>query len=108
MALLCSLAIGALAGCGFQPLYGQNGKGQAAAAKGTTLSDMAYVKVAAIPDRVGQLVHNHLRDRIHPRGMASRPVFRLSTTLSESREGLAYGIFGLIGLYFQSGAHFSV
>lgn len=90
LALLCSLAIGALAGCGFQPLYGQNGKGQAAAAKGTTLSDMAYVKVAAIPDRVGQLVHNHLRDRIHPKGTANRPVFRLSTTLSESREGLAF------------------
>ena len=87
--LLCGFTIVVVAGCGFQPLHGHKDKGRAAAT-GNTLSDMAYVRVAPIPDRVGQLVSNHLRDRMQPNGEARHPVFRLSTTLSENREGLAF------------------
>jgi len=90
VALLCALTLGAVTGCGFQPLHGHSDKGRAGSAAGSTLSDMAYVKVAPIADRVGQLVHNHLRERMQPRGAAARPVFRLTTTLSENREGLAF------------------
>ncbi len=56
---------------------------------GNTISDMAYVEVVPIGDRVGQSVRNQLLDLLHPRGMVDRPVFRLVVTLDESREGLA-------------------
>jgi len=78
---------GLVAGCGFQPLHGKR-PGTAANA-GDIISDMSYVTVVPIADRVGQLVRNQLLDLMHPRGMADRPVFRLVVTLVEIREGLA-------------------
>jgi LPS-assembly lipoprotein len=84
------LAFLGLGGCGFQPLYGgrdQNGSNQAA---GNTISDMAYVAVAPISDRVGQLVRNRLLERLHPRGKTGGTVFRLTVSLDESQEGLAF------------------
>jgi len=56
---LVALAVGALAlaGCGFQPLYGSN----TTTANGTRLSEaMASVEVTPIPGRVGQKVRNEL------------------------------------------------
>jgi len=56
---LVALAVGALAlaGCGFQPLYGSN----TTTANGTQLSEaMASVDVTPIPGRVGQKVRNEL------------------------------------------------
>ena len=56
---LVALAVGALAlaGCGFQPLYGSN----TTTANGTRLSEaMASVDVTPIPGRVGQKVRNEL------------------------------------------------
>ncbi len=78
---------GLVAGCDFQPLHGKH-SGTAANA-GDIISDMSYVTVVPIADRVGQLVRNQLLDLMHPRGMADRPVFRLIVTLVEIREGLA-------------------
>lgn len=75
-----------LANCGFQPLHGS----RAGPVLGSTVSDMVYVAVAAIPDRAGQLVRNELLDRLHAGGMAARPVFRLIVHLKESREGIAF------------------
>ena len=86
-ALMYGAVGGLLAGCGFQPLHSRRGK--SSNASGNILSDMAYVEVAPIADRVGQMVRNQLLDLLHPRGMMDRPVFRLVVTLVETQEGLA-------------------
>ena len=46
--------------------------------------------VPKIPGRAGQLVRNKLLDRLHIKGAADRPRFRLSVSLKESREGIAF------------------
>ena len=87
LAVLCGLTLlFLLANCGFQPLHGS----RAGPVAGSTVSDMSYVMVAAIPDRTGQLVRNNLLDRLHAGGMAAKPVFRLIVHLKESREGIAF------------------
>ncbi|MDA1097563.1 MAG: LPS assembly lipoprotein LptE [Proteobacteria bacterium] len=90
-ALIAAVLVGGLSGCGFQAMYGSRvGPARNAAANtGDVVSDMAYVDVAPIADRVGQLVRNRLLDLLHPDGMADVPVFRLTAVLSEAREGLA-------------------
>ena len=80
---------GLLAGCGFQPLHGVGNVAANGTAGVSVASDMAYVQVQPIADRVGQSVRNQLLDLLHPRGMSDRPVFRLVVTLKESRDGLA-------------------
>ena len=90
-ALIGAAVAGLLAGCGFQPLHGNraNLTRNTSLSGGNVISDMAYVEVAPIADRVGQSVRNQLLDLLHPRGMVDRPVFRLVVTLVERQEGLA-------------------
>lgn len=73
-----------LAGCGFAPLHGERGRA------GTTATDLAYVSVAPIPERSGQLVRNALLELLRKSGPQGRPVFRLDVQLAEAREGLAF------------------
>lgn len=80
---LAIAALVVLAGCGFRPLYGQR------AAGGSAATDMAMVAIAPIPDRLGQILHNDLRDRLNPRGQPSIPAYRLEIRLERVREGLA-------------------
>ena len=72
-----------LGACGFEPLYARD------AASGTGAQDLlARVRIAPIPDRVGQELHNLLRDRLNPRGQPSRPDYSLHISLSEQIEEL--------------------
>ena len=74
----------AVAGCGFQPLYGSGpGGGEPAA-----VPEMAAIEIAPIADRGGQLLHNELRDRLMPRGRPGSPRWRLDLTLNEARADL--------------------
>jgi LPS-assembly lipoprotein len=68
-----------LPGCGFQPLYGQSGPGQA-----STTDDLATVRVAPLEDRIGQQFHNMLIDRLNPRGQSSRPDYTLYVDLAKT------------------------
>ncbi len=78
--LLAALGLGA---CGFRPLYGT-------AADGTSsFDDLETVQIDPLPDRVGQQLHNLLRDRINPRGQPREPRYVLRISLSERREALA-------------------
>ena len=78
--LLAALGLGA---CGFRPLYGT-------AADGTSsFDDLETVQIAPLPDRVGQQLHNLLRDRINPRGQPRTPKYVLRITLQERSERLA-------------------
>ncbi|NVJ99297.1 MAG: hypothetical protein HWE25_14170 [Alphaproteobacteria bacterium] len=48
---------------------------------------LAGVEVAPIPDRLGQIMHNHLLDRLN---VAGRADYRLTVALDQSTQG--YGI----------------
>ena len=70
--------------CGFQPLYGEREHGL------ETLAALAAVRIAPIPDRIGQVVRNHLLDRLTPRGAPAAARYRLTVTLRKAKEGLAF------------------
>jgi LPS-assembly lipoprotein len=62
-AVLCVLA---LAGCGFEPLYGKTEYLQAADSTGAI--NRAAIDIANVPDREGQRLRNLLIDRLYVRG----------------------------------------
>ncbi|AIL13580.1 hypothetical protein IM40_08975 [Candidatus Paracaedimonas acanthamoebae] len=70
----------ALNGCGFQPLY----------APSTQANDkLAQIKIKPIPDRMGQVLHNHLLDILTPYGEPKNPEYILKVTVKEQRTDLA-------------------
>ena len=68
-----------LTGCGFQPLYAKRGN------ESSTSLDLASVQVDPLPDRVGQQMHNYLRDRLNPHGQPVSPSYRLRVEITESK-----------------------
>ena len=75
LALILASAL-ALAGCGLRPLYAGGSDGAVA----TTLQS---VSVAPIPGRVGWLVYNNLRERLHRGSEAPEPLYRLEVELDD-------------------------
>ena len=71
-----------LAACGFEPLYGR-------AADKDVPADFALIQIEPIKDRVGQMLHNQLRDAINPRGTPAKPRYVLKVTLTESVQDTA-------------------
>ena len=71
-----ALALGALAACGFQPLHARGGADGASA-------DLAAIQIEPIKDRVGQMMHNRLRDALNPNGLPAKPRYYLKVTLAE-------------------------
>lgn len=77
----------ALAGCGFQPLYGT---------RPANLSDrpmnqaLARIETGIIPDRTGALLRGFLQAGLTPKGVDGVPGFRLSVELAESEEEVAF------------------
>lgn len=49
---------------------------------------LAAVRIAPLPDRIGQQMHNFLRDRLNPSGQPRDPAYVLSVSLSEAIEEL--------------------
>ena len=84
-AVLLLLVSGALllSGCGFRPLYGRTSE-----AALSPVEEMAAIRIAPLPDRIGQLMHNLLRDRLNPRGQPAKPAYLLNVTLNEWRREL--------------------
>ena len=71
LALLAFLALTApLAGCGWQPLYGQS---KDTGVAGSAAQQMAQIHINPIADRVGQQLYNMLRDRMNPQGVPQNP-----------------------------------
>jgi LPS-assembly lipoprotein len=81
-AFLVGLAL-ALSACGFRPLYG-GAEGQAM----SPVDHMAAIRISPLPDRIGQQMHNLLRDRLNPTGQPREPVYSLGIRLAESRSEL--------------------
>lgn len=73
-----------LTACGFRPLYGPQGGYDA------SLAELASVRVLPIPDRIGQVLHNNLLDRLTPRGAPLNPRYRLAVSMAKQKEGLAF------------------
>ena len=48
------------------------------------MADLAAVRIEPLQDRVGQQMHNFLRDRLNPTGQPVSPSYRLRVTLVES------------------------
>ena len=78
-ALFAGLAALALAGCGFQPLYGGTTAG------GAKLAEvMAAVEIAPIPGRVGQKLRNELIFTNTGGGYAAPTRYKLDIAIKES------------------------
>jgi LPS-assembly lipoprotein len=79
----------ALAGCGFEPLYGERGS--------ATQADLSQVRIATIQDvpdpfgrtaavaRGAQELRNFLLDRVTPRGAPRAALYELRASLAESK-----------------------
>lgn len=78
------LALGPV-GCGFQPIYARSG-GEASSPMAAQLES---VRVAAIPDRMGQMLRNNLVNTLSPRGEPASPAYVLAVDINETNHGLA-------------------
>ena len=73
---LLSLAPPGLSGCGFEPLYGRQAD--------TPITDaFARIRIQPIANRSGQILRNHLYDRLQPRGEIGPIAYTLSVRLDE-------------------------
>jgi LPS-assembly lipoprotein len=82
--ILAALALAGLAGgCGFHPLYGDNGT------TAGTKEELATIYVDPIPNRLGYEMRNQLIDLFDSSGRASHDSFRLHVTIGEKSEGVA-------------------
>ncbi len=78
------LAFISLSACGFQPVYRKNSE--------TGYSSNQYlqtVRIAPLPDRPGQILHNMLRDRMNPLGQPRQPFYSLDSIITETTKDLA-------------------
>lgn len=72
------LALTALAGCGFQPLYATGNDGET-----VTEDGLAATRIVPIEGRTGQQLHNLLRDRLNPAGQSTTPAYVLEVAVSK-------------------------
>jgi LPS-assembly lipoprotein len=73
-------------GCGLRPLYGTRAEGPSVQ---NDLADISLRRVRAREpryDRLGQILHNNLLDRINPAGRPRDPRYRLVVSLNVARE----------------------
>lgn len=77
-----ALGLIGLTGCGFRPLYGER------SAASVTAPELAAIQIDSIANREGQLVRNNLLDKMQPRGMAPKPLYRLTVSVGIARESL--------------------
>lgn len=85
-ALRTGAALGLLAllsGCGFRPLYGEQG------AIGGAAEKLDQVAISNIPDRPGQILRNLLIDRFHQNDRGNRTPYRLDAQILASEQKLA-------------------
>jgi LPS-assembly lipoprotein len=74
---------GLMGGCGFHPLYGDNG------ATAGTKDKLAAIYVDPIPNRLGYELRNQLIDLFDSSGRASHDSYRLRINVAEKSEGVA-------------------
>jgi LPS-assembly lipoprotein len=82
-AALAGLALLALAGCGFEPLYAEKDNG------GGPMREMSRIKVLTISERTGQILRNNILERINIRGQPTQPAYLLDVRLHTRTQGAA-------------------
>jgi len=82
-ALIIGFAV-MLGACGFKPLYGPRGTNTDAGANIKTEDYLALVRIGPIKDRLGQMMHNELLERLSPKGRPVHPRYTLTVTVTES------------------------
>ena len=81
-AVLLALVVGLLAAaCGFRPLYGTAPSKELAPA-----DQLAQIRIEPLENRVGQQLHNLMRDRLNPAGQPKKPRYDLSLSLVSATE----------------------
>jgi LPS-assembly lipoprotein len=80
---LALLALLALPGCGFTPLYGQSGNGNT-----TVAQQLDLINVANIPERTGQLLRLSLETQLHAAGAPAAELYTLSVSYSINNTGI--------------------
>ncbi|HVJ53658.1 MAG TPA: LPS assembly lipoprotein LptE [Aliidongia sp.] len=78
----CGLVLG-LAGCGFQPLYGDHGVATDVAPQ------LATVQVSQIGERFGQLMTNQLHDSFNPHSLRVAAAYQLDVGVTENKSDIA-------------------
>ncbi|HVJ41008.1 MAG TPA: LPS assembly lipoprotein LptE [Dongiaceae bacterium] len=78
-----------LSACGFHPLYGD--PAVTGSAGGATSAKLSQVEIEPIADRIGQQLHNRLRDRMNPAGQPDKPNYRLQVTLGKLDQEIVNG-----------------
>ena len=73
----------AQAACGFHPVYGSRDAGDMPVAM-----DLNNIAIDNIPDRDGQILRNHLIDRLYGTNRPDKPAYHLAVTLHSSEEDL--------------------
>jgi LPS-assembly lipoprotein len=71
-----------LAACGFRPLYG-NASTASAGTRETVNQQMAAIRLEPIGNRLGQQLHNALRDRFNPLGQPAQSRYSLEVLLTQ-------------------------
>jgi len=77
-----------LVGCGWEPLYADREAGPAD-------EELRAIRVASIPERIGQQLALALRQSLNPTGEPTPPRFLLKTTLRTVRQDLGVQTQGL-------------
>ncbi len=71
-----------LAGCGFTPLYGNDG------ATASVQNQMDEVSVGLIPDRPGQLLRQSLQNQLQTAGAPTQELYLLSVSYNITEQGI--------------------
>jgi LPS-assembly lipoprotein len=88
---LVALAAGSLAGCGFEPVYGDRTvreRTPGGPATAQIRDDMAGIWVEPIPDRIGQILRNQLIDLLNGTNEPTQPLYRLEVTLKQLKQAV--------------------
>ncbi|MBL6959299.1 MAG: hypothetical protein ISR52_09985, partial [Rhodospirillales bacterium] len=81
-AIVLSLSLSLVSGCGFRPLHGTQ-------LGATATAELAAIEIKPIADRLGQQLHNNLIDMLTPRGHPQEPRYILTVSVTSSVQGLA-------------------
>ena len=73
MKFFLTFALLLVSACGFTPVYGTR----------STSTDLSSITVDIIPNREGQIIRNHLIDRLYKNGYPSAPRYSLNVTSVE-------------------------
>lgn len=90
LSILLGLTTAFVTGCGFEPMYGQSSATKAPSSRATTVStQLSDIAVDIIPDREGQILRNHLIDRLYRSGYPDTPIATLKVSkIAEARTEL--------------------